>query len=163
VSGAPRPDEVELPLAAAVETPRARGRAEQHCAGGLVVRDAQVLLISPREGRWQLPKGHLEPGEGPTQAAVREVREETGVQGRIVAVLPSITYSYATAKGAQVRKRVDYYLMSYESGSERDSDPREVLQARWWSWDQALSMLSFDNERQVAEQARRHTLAEEGG
>jgi 8-oxo-dGTP pyrophosphatase MutT (NUDIX family) len=138
------------------------GRA-QHCAGGLVVRDGEVLLISPRAGRWQLPKGHVEPGEAPAQAAVREVREETGVSGRILAPLPTIDYSYASASGTAVRKRVDYYLMCYESGSEADSDPREVEQARWWSWEQALRLLTFDNERQVAEAGLRETQAGQSG
>lgn len=130
------------------------------CAGGLVVRHGEVLLISPRRGRWQLPKGHVEPGEAPPQAALREVREETGVLGRIVAPLPPIDYTYPAARGAQVHKRVDYYLMTYESGSESDCDPREVLAARWWSWDEALQVLTFDNERQVAEEARRQAAAE---
>jgi 8-oxo-dGTP pyrophosphatase MutT (NUDIX family) len=130
---------------------------QQHSAGGLVVRGEEVLLISPREGRWQLPKGHVEPGEAPAQAALREVREETGVNGRILAPLPTIDYTYPVGRGVQVRKRVDYYLMSYESGSERDSDPREVLQARWWSWDEALRLLTFDNERLVAADGRRQT------
>jgi 8-oxo-dGTP pyrophosphatase MutT (NUDIX family) len=126
-----------------------------HSAGGLVVRAGEVLLISPRPGRWQLPKGHVERGEAPSQAAVREVLEETGVHGRIVSALPSIEYTYSVGPRVEVHKRVDYYLMTYEGGSESDSDPREVIQARWWSWEEALGVLSFDNERGVAEQARR--------
>ena len=150
--------------AAPRRAPRTRTRVlRQHSAGGLVVRGSEVLLISPRQGRWQLPKGHVERGEAPAQAAVREVREETGVHGRIVAPLPSIEYRYAAGPRAEVHKRVDYYLMSYEGGSEADSDPREVLQARWWSWEEAIAVLSFDNERQVAEQARRRASDVEGG
>jgi 8-oxo-dGTP pyrophosphatase MutT (NUDIX family) len=62
-----------------------------HSAGGLVVRGAEILLISTREGkRWQLPKGHLESGETPEQAAVRETREETGV--RRVMFAPPVEY-----------------------------------------------------------------------
>jgi 8-oxo-dGTP pyrophosphatase MutT (NUDIX family) len=131
-----------------------------HSAGGVVVRADQVLLICPRRGRWQLPKGHVERGEAPAQAAVREVLEETGVRGRVVAPLPSIEYTYSVGPRAQVHKRVDYYLMSYEGGSELDSDPREVIQARWWSWDEALAALSFDNERAVTEQALRRAREE---
>ena len=125
-----------------------------------MVRGEEVLLISPRPARWQLPKGHVEPGEDPPAAAVREVREETGVTARIVAPLPDICYTYAAGRRLRIRKRVDYYLMAYVDGSERDADPREVLQARWVPWDEALELLSFGNERAVATEARRKAAAE---
>jgi 8-oxo-dGTP pyrophosphatase MutT (NUDIX family) len=131
-------------------------RTQHHySAGGLVVRAAEVLLIAPREGRWQLPKGHVEPGEGPADAAVREVREETGVFARLLAPLPSIDYTYDIEGRVRIHKRVDYFLMAYVEGSETDSDPREVLAARWFSWDEALERLSFDNEREVVRTAYR--------
>jgi 8-oxo-dGTP pyrophosphatase MutT (NUDIX family) len=126
-----------------------------------VVRDREVLLINPRPARWQLPKGHVEPGEEPPQTALREVREETGVGARIVAPLSAIRYTYAAGPRLRIEKRVDYYLMSYVDGSELDADRREVLQARWVPWDEALALLSFANERAVAEEARRRS-AEEG-
>jgi len=129
---------------------------EQHhySAGGLVVRGDEVLLIAPREGRWQLPKGHVERGEEPAAAAVREVREETGVQARVLAPLPGIDYTYDVEGRVRIHKRVDYYLMAYVDGSESDSDPREVIAARWFPWDDALARLSFDNEREVVRAAR---------
>jgi 8-oxo-dGTP pyrophosphatase MutT (NUDIX family) len=132
-----------------------------HSAGGLVVRGDEVLLIAPRPGRWQLPKGHVEPGEGAPDAAVREVREETGVFARVVTTLPSIDYSYDVEGRVRIHKRVDYFLMAYVDGSEQDSDPREVIMARWFVWDEALVQLSFDNERDVVRAARR--LAPETG
>jgi 8-oxo-dGTP pyrophosphatase MutT (NUDIX family) len=125
-----------------------------HSAGGLVVRGGEVLLIAPRAGRWQLPKGHVEPGEAPPEAAVREVREETGVWARVVTPLPSIDYTYEVEGRVRIHKRVDYYLMSYLDGSERDSDPREVVAACWYAWDEALARLSFDNEREVVRTAQ---------
>lgn len=125
-----------------------------HSAGGLVVRGDEVLLISPRPERWQLPKGHVEQGEDAPTAALREVREETGVNARIVAPLPAIQYAYAAGRQVRIEKRVDYYLMVYVDGSERDADPREVLQARWVRWDDAMALLSFANEREVAAAAR---------
>ena len=118
------------------------------------MRGGEVLLIAPRAGRWQLPKGHVERGEAPQEAAVREVREETGVLARVVTPLPSIDYSYDVEGRVRIHKRVDYYLMAYLDGSERDSDPREVVAARWYAWDEALLQLSFDNEREVVRQAR---------
>jgi 8-oxo-dGTP pyrophosphatase MutT (NUDIX family) len=127
-----------------------------------VVRGGEVLLICPRPQRWQLPKGHVEPGEDSPTAALREVREETGVSARIVEPLPRIRYVYAAGRAVRIEKRVDYYLMSYVDGSERDADPREVIEARWVSWDDALGLLSFDNEREVAAEARRRVTAAEG-
>jgi 8-oxo-dGTP pyrophosphatase MutT (NUDIX family) len=121
------------------------------------VRGQEILLISTQSGRrWQLPKGHLESGETPLQAAVREVREETGVTGQIVAELPGVEYWYVE-KGAsrRIHKRVDYYLLHYVSGDAADFDPQEVSGASWFSWDEGIARISFDNERRVLEQARR--------
>ncbi|HSM51192.1 MAG TPA: NUDIX hydrolase [Thermoanaerobaculia bacterium] len=126
-----------------------------HSAGGLVVRGEEVLLISTLGGRrWQLPKGHLEAGETPEQAAVREVREETGVTGRILLPLPSIEYRYRERGRHLIDKRVDYFLLAYEAGHERDYDPKEVYGAAWFPWDEAHSRITFENERRVVQAAR---------
>jgi 8-oxo-dGTP pyrophosphatase MutT (NUDIX family) len=131
-------------------------RTEHHrSAGGLVIQGARILLISTREGRrWQLPKGHIEAGETADEAAVREVREETGVTGRVVAPLPEIDYWYVENSRLRVHKHVDYFLLEYESGDTADYDRGEVSGAEWFSWDDGLDRLSFDNERRVAERAR---------
>lgn len=136
--------------------PQVRSAPErQHSAGGLVVRQGSVLLIATAGGRrWQLPKGHVEPGESSEQAAVREVREETGVFGRIVATLPGIDYSFVEKDGRRVRKHVDYYLLEYVTGEASGFDRHEVDDARWFDWDEALARLSHVNERRVAERAR---------
>jgi 8-oxo-dGTP pyrophosphatase MutT (NUDIX family) len=133
-----------------------RLKTEHHrSAGGLVVRGSQVLLISTQKGRrWQLPKGHVEEGETPEQAAVREVREETGVTGRVVAPLPEVEYWYVEKGKLRVHKRVDYFLLEYESGDAADFDASEVSGADWFTWDEGLAKLSFENERRVAEEAR---------
>jgi 8-oxo-dGTP pyrophosphatase MutT (NUDIX family) len=130
--------------------------SEQHSAGGLVVRGDEVLLIATAGGRrWQLPKGHLEAGEVPAQAAVREVREETGVTGSIVAPLSGVDYTFLERGKRRIRKHVDYFLLAYESGSETDFEPREVVAARWFPWPEAIAKLSHANDRRVAEQAWR--------
>jgi 8-oxo-dGTP pyrophosphatase MutT (NUDIX family) len=131
-------------------------KTEHHrSAGGLVVQGARILLISTGEGRrWQLPKGHIEAGETAGEAAVREVREETGVTGRVVAPLRKIDYWYVENSRLRVHKQVDYFLLEYESGDTADFDPGEVSGAEWFSWEDGLGRLSFDNERRVAEQAR---------
>lgn len=126
----------------------------ERSAGGVVVRGGEILLIAVAGGqRWQLPKGHVEEGESERETAVREVREETGVRGRALAPLPEIEYWFVQA-GQRVHKRVAYFLLAYESGSERDYDPSEVSGAAWFPWSEAIERLTFDNERQVATAAR---------
>jgi 8-oxo-dGTP pyrophosphatase MutT (NUDIX family) len=137
--------------------------SEQHSAGGLVMRGDEVLLIATAGGRrWQLPKGHLEAGELPAEAAVREVREETGVTGTIVAALSGVDYTFVERGVHRIRKHVDYFLLTYESGSEADFEPREVVTARWFPWREAISRLSHANDRRVAEQAWRIARERQG-
>jgi 8-oxo-dGTP pyrophosphatase MutT (NUDIX family) len=132
-------------------------KTEHHrSAGGLVIRDSRILLISTQEGkRWQLPKGHIEEGETPEEAAVREVREETGVTGRILAPLPPVEYWYIEKGHRRVHKKVVYYLLSYVSGDTADFDAREVSGADWFSWEDGITRLSFENERRVVLEAQR--------
>jgi 8-oxo-dGTP pyrophosphatase MutT (NUDIX family) len=124
-----------------------------HSAGGLVMLEDKILLISTRQGRrWQLPKGHLEPGETSEQAAIREIQEETGVLGRIVHTLPHVRYSFVE-RGRRIRKRVDYYLLDYVEGDPANYDREEVSGAAWFPWEHGVTTLSFDNERRVVETA----------
>ncbi|HYU31485.1 MAG TPA: NUDIX hydrolase [Thermoanaerobaculia bacterium] len=126
----------------------------QRSAGGLIVRSSRILLISTQEGkRWQLPKGHIEEGETPEEAAIREVREETGVTGRIVAPLPGVEYWFFD-RGSRIHKQVAYFLLEYVTGDPADFDAREVSGAGWFSWDAGIARLTFDNERRVAARAR---------
>jgi len=132
-------------------------RTEHHrSAGGLVVHGTHILLISTQGGRrWQLPKGHIEEGETPAQTAVREVCEETGVTGTVLAPLSGVEYWYIERGSCRVHKQVDYFLLSYVSGDSANFDAEEVSGADWFSWDEGIAKLSFDNERQVVVEARR--------
>jgi 8-oxo-dGTP pyrophosphatase MutT (NUDIX family) len=121
-----------------------------------VVDGSRILLISTQEGRrWQLPKGHIEEGESPRQAAVREVREETGVTGRVLAELPGVEYWFVERGLRRIHKRVDYFLLEYVEGDPADFDPGEVSGAAWFGWEEGLEKITFANERRVLEEARR--------
>ena len=133
----------------------------QISAGGVVFRRrdsrVEVALISVGdENRWQLPKGLVDAGEGVEEAAVREAREETGIETELVAPLDKIEYwYYATNRGGRVRfhKFVHFYLLRHLSGDVRDHD-REVNEARWVEIGEASAMLAFAGERKVMERAR---------
>jgi 8-oxo-dGTP pyrophosphatase MutT (NUDIX family) len=129
----------------------------QFSAGGVAYRRrpqaaTEVALIAVGEKmRWQLPKGTIEPGEAIEAAALREVREETGLQTEIVAPLEVIEYWYVgDSRGHRVRfhKKVHFYLMKYLAGDVTDHD-HEVREARWLPIDEAIERLAFKNERNV--------------
>lgn len=134
---------------------------EQVSAGGVAFREAggqtEVALISVGEqGRWQLPKGLVGRGESAEAAALREVREETGLACEIVAPLETIEYWYFSKGGAsrvRFHKRVHFFLMRYVSGRVAEHDD-EVNEARWVLIEEAAGMLAFKTERKVLEQAR---------
>jgi len=131
-------------------------KTEHHrSAGGLVVLSSRILLIATQKGRrWQLPKGHIEEGETPEQAAIREVQEETGVTGRVVAPLPGVEYWFVEKGTCRVHKKVDYFLLDYVSGHSVDFDREEVSGTGWFSWEAGIARLTFENERRVVRRGR---------
>jgi 8-oxo-dGTP diphosphatase len=126
-------------------------------AGGVVVRGGEVVVIVPRkrgpngERVLGLPKGHPEPGEGALEAAVREVREEAGVTGRLIGSLGSIRYA-RERRGRLVPKRVEFFLFEYESGDPRDHD-HEIEEAVWMPLSAAAVSLTFEGERRILQRA----------
>lgn len=130
-------------------------------AGGVVFRlrpddGFEVAIIRTHEGRWQLPKGWVEPEEQPEQTAIREVREEAGVDAEMVAPLDLIEYWYVSKydpEPARVHKYVHFFLLRYLAGSTDDHDD-EVEEARFVDIGDALHMLDFRDERNVAQLAK---------
>jgi 8-oxo-dGTP diphosphatase len=125
---------------------------QQHSAGGVVVKrdldGVSILLIKPRgRDRWQLPKGLVDPEESSEQAAIREVREEGGVQAAIITALAPITFFYQM-HGQRFVKTVDFFLMEYQSGTPTDHDD-EVDDSRWFEVAHAVATLTFKSERNV--------------
>ncbi len=129
-------------------------------AGGVIFRRGpggpEVCLIATQGGRaWQLPKGLIERGEPPEDAALREVSEETGLTGDILQPLDKIEYWYVFDFGQgkeRVHKFVYFYLLRCTGGSTEHHDA-EVDDARWFPLDEAQRTLSYEGERTVLAKA----------
>jgi len=130
---------------------------EEESAGGLVVDissgDQPVALIARRDkkGRlvWSIPKGHIESGESREDAAVREVEEETGILGTILAPLGTIDFWFV-AEGKRIHKTVHHYLMT-TSGGALSADDIEVETVEWVPLTDAPGRLAYPDERRLAE------------
>lgn len=137
--------------------PRSSATSTEVSAGGVVLRDGQVVVIVPtrRAASGQkvlaLPKGHVDPGETPEQAAEREVREEAGVVAALVAQLGEVRYWYQRS-GRRIPKLVTFFLFDYVEGSVDDHD-HEVEVARWMPLEQAVRELTYKGEREMVERA----------
>lgn len=123
----------------------------QFSAGGLVVDEqGRVLLIRTRDLRsrpvWTLPKGTLAAGETSAEAALREVREETGYQCEVIRELEPVTYWFQRG-GHRVKKTVEWFLMRpVAKVGEHDHEVDEVM---WASRAEALQRVRYDSDRRL--------------
>ena len=135
-------------------------RVDETSAGGLVVADdgvtgprAALIGRTDRRGRllWSLPKGHIEEGETPEDTAVREVAEETGIVGEVVAPLGIIDFWFV-ADGRRVHKTVHHFLLRAIGGALSDADI-EVTEVAWVPLSELSSRLAYADERALVERA----------
>jgi 8-oxo-dGTP pyrophosphatase MutT (NUDIX family) len=127
----------------------------ERSAGGVVFRrtgeGGEIALAARRTRRgelaWGLPKGLIEPDERPEDAAVREVREETGLEAEIVGDLGSISYFYQW-EGVGVRKSVRFFLM-HATGGDVSQHDHEMEEVRWFPQDEAVSKAAYRSEVDV--------------
>ena len=97
--------------------------------------------------KWSLPKGHIEAGETPEQAAEREIREETGIEGRVLAPLGTIDFWFML-DAQRVHKTVHHFLLEAHGGALSDADI-EVDEVSWVPLDEVAGRLAFEDERRL--------------
>ncbi|MHB8927587.1 MAG: NUDIX hydrolase [Bacillota bacterium] len=123
-------------------------------AGGVVYRrgpqgDAEVLMIMDSYSRWTFPKGIVEAGETPEEAAVREIGEETSVTGRIEASLGETNYRYHGGPRGFIDKTVHYFLVRTDERAAAKPLPGEVKETRWCGLDEAMAISAYANNREI--------------
>jgi len=122
-------------------------------AGGVIFRvvndEFEVALISRRRV-WCLPKGLIEKGETAEETALREVREETGLEGEIVEKIGKINYNFF--RGKRYSKTVHFFLLKCVGGSIRNHD-FEADKVEWFPTSRVLRILTYVNERKIFEKA----------
>jgi len=132
-------------------------RALERSAGGVVVRGIEMVAIVPTRRAADgsrvlaLPKGHIDRGETPIEAAQREVREETGIVADPLCELGEARYWYRR-DGQTIPKSVSFFLFSFLEGDTSDHD-EEVEEVRWIGLAEAQRELTHAAEREIVERA----------
>lgn len=142
---------------------------EEHSAGGVVYRPTaggwDVLLIErQRYNDWSLPKGHLEPGETPEAAALREIEEETGIQGQIIGLLGTLRYPITGRSGRPTTKVVTHFLVAAQNPTVTPTpQPGEVDAVRWVPFQEARPLLRWAGDQEMITRAEQQLTTETTG
>ena len=140
-------------------TRRAQPRAQRETsAGGVVFRRgedgvARFLLIRDSYKNWGFPKGHLEPGEPPAQAARREVAEETALEGLVLHGPIKVIDWYFRFRGKTIHKYCHFFLFESKRGEPAPQVNEGITECTWQPPDDALRTISYDNAREVLRRA----------
>ena len=136
-----------------------RGNArDETSAGGVVFRlDAgrpSYLLIRDSYKNWGFPKGHIETGEQPETAALREVKEETGLDDLAIRGAIDTIDWYFRFRGQLIHKVCHFYLMETVNATTSPQRAEGITACRWTRFDDAQSLISYDNARAVLRRAQ---------
>lgn len=122
-------------------------------AGGIVFNNKGLVLLTKhsQNKHWSFPKGLIDPGQTPEGAAIREVKEEGGVEVEIIDKVGYSKYVYSL-NDEKIFKVVTYFLMKYLSGDPKDHD-WEVEEAGWYEAEDALKQLTFSQDKKLLKKA----------
>jgi len=139
-----------------------RRAREERSSGGVVLRRIHgrihALLIKDPYGNWGLPKGHLEGSEGPQEAGLREVSEETGLRDlRLGPKLRTIDW-YFRLRGRLIHKHCTFFLMASESGEPVPEEAEGITDCIWVPLLEAIDAVDYENAREVVRDAARMAL-----
>ncbi len=141
---------------------QARAKEEQS-AGGVVFRmDAGqplFLLIRDSYQNWGFPKGHIEPGEQPDEAARREVAEETGLAGLVIRGSIDTIDWFFRFRGQLIHKSCQFFLMESVEANTCPQRTEGITACRWIAFDEAESLISYANAREVLRRAQEMVAA----
>jgi 8-oxo-dGTP diphosphatase len=116
------------------------------CAGVVCLRGREVLLIrrgkAPRQGEWSIPGGRMEMGEGATEAALRELKEETGVEAELLGLLDVVDHIHDAGQYVLID-----YAARWTSGEPVAAD--DAMDARFVALDEAMAMLGWSETRRI--------------
>ena len=125
----------------------------QFAAGGVVIKrgekGAEVLLIKDSYGHWIWPKGHIEKGETPEDAAIREISEETGLKKLEVLKEIGKQKYWFTLKGERIFKTVYVFLLEASAGEKLKIQVSEIQDGQWFTPEEALKKIEYEGSRAI--------------
>jgi 8-oxo-dGTP pyrophosphatase MutT (NUDIX family) len=134
-----------------------KGARRETSAGGVVFRNGRggplFLLIRDSYRNWGFPKGHIEKGESSEAAALREVREETGLNGLVARGRIDTIDWHFRFRGRLIHKVCHFYLMESPNGRTRPQRDEGITACRWLPIEKARTVISYGNARTVLERA----------
>lgn len=145
---------------------RTRGTKRETSAGGVVYRTGhdgpRFLLIRDSYGHWGFPKGHVERGEGAEAAALREVREETGLREAAVRGTIATIDWFFRFRGALIHKNCQFFLMETDRQNTKPQRSEGITACRWATLAEASRLIAYENARTVLRRAHDMITAEIG-
>ena len=126
----------------------------ERSAGVVLVKKGEVLLLHYTAGHWDFPKGHLEAGETSEQAALRELKEETGLDGVLLPGFKETIHYFFKREGKTIYKEVTFFIAEAKDGKVMLSD--EHIGFEWLPFEKAMEKLTYKTAKDILQKAVKH-------